>query len=810
MQKYVRSQLSAPVCPLPRAICRILYILCKVRGANVISRFFNNEPKNVEPMLRAFMEWDATDTEADPTELPTKGHVQKALIWEERYVMLLWLSHLLLSPFDLATLSSDTIPIPHDNISPLVGLSPKLPRIASTILSISLAYVVAPGKEREAASALLARLALRLDMQRLGLLDVLIRWSFSILRPGSDKPAPPAYTCIGVSTFVAKLISSGQPEDLSPFLVPVFDGFLHIAQDESAVSQTIRSSTSARKVIIKILRAITVIVLSLNERPDCQIPSDRVSSITEDAIDYFLVALADNGTPVRFAASKALSIVALKLDPELASEVVEAVIGSLDENILFEKADGTLITPLDALNLGNKSLKRNLSAVDPHKWQGLILTLAHLLFRRSPPTHQLLQVFQSLVSGLDFEQRSSTGSSIGTGIRDASCFGIWALSRKYTTKELQALDAEEVKAPTDQESTSILQMLAVELVCAACVDPSGNIRRGASAALQELIGRHPNTIHEGIALVQVVDYHTVARRSRAMVDVAKGAVGLGDVYWNPLLNSLLYWRGIDSPDAESRRLAASAIGELSLQNSYKSISVVLERLTRRLSALSSNSVEARHGSILSLAAVVDACLNHRTAELDSSQDELMINVSSQIAGLWEVFDSTAGLTEDYFTLPDLRPELTAEAVSKLLSSLARSCVSADGTSLQPMSNPPSSHLREKAVHILLLSVPRSDEITIEASSKAASDLFTLLQPSRQTEIVQGWFNNIHASWKSATGEGQIAALGAIFHRIPDGGTGRELVRKELFRCTGEEEFLRKRVSATRCLTSGVFPQLGMS
>lgn len=773
----------------------------------VVSRFFNNEPKNVEPMLRAFIEWDVADPEVDPTELPTKGHVQTSLIWEERYVMLLWLSHLLLSPFDLATLASDTIPIPHDNLSPLVGLSPKLPRVASTILSISLAYVAAPGKDREAASALLARLALRLDMQRLGLLDVLIRWSFSVLRPGLDKPAPPVYTCIGVSTFVARLISSGQAEDLSPFLVQIFDGFLHIAQDETTVSQAIRSSTSARKVIIKILRAITVMVLSLDERPDCQIPSDKVSAITEDSIDFFLVALADKGTPVRFSASKALSIVALKLDPELASEVIEAVIGSLDENILFEKPDGTLVTPLEATQMRGKPLKRNLSAVDPHKWQGLMLTLAHLLFRRSPPTHQLLQIFQSLVSGLDFEQRSSTGSSIGTGIRDASCFGIWALSRKYTTKELQDLDTKDIKTPTDQESNSVLQMLAVELVCAACVDPSGNIRRGASAALQELIGRHPDTIHEGIALVQVVDYHSVARRSRAMIEVAKGAVELGDVYWSPLLNSLLYWRGIDSPDAESRRLAASAIGELSLQNSYKSVPIVLERITRRLSALSSNSVEARHGCILSLAAVVDAFLNYRAEACGVAQDELT-TVSNQISRLWGVFDSTVGLTDEFFTLPDLRPDLTAEATSKLLSSLSRSCSSGTGISHESICVSPSDDLLDKAIHILLLSVPRADDITIETSSRAASDLFGLLQPSRQTEIVQGWFNNIHAAWKSATGEGQISALGAVFHRLIEGGTGRELVRKELLRCTGEEEFLGKRVCAVRCLTSGVFPQLG--
>ena len=89
--------------------------------------------------------------------------------------------------------------------------------------------------------------------------------------------------------------------------------------------------------------------------------------------------------PVRFAASKALAVVALKLDADMSADVVDAVIGSLNEDILYQKNDGGLVTAYAAQNMDMKSLKRNLSAVDPQRWQGLILTLAHLLFRRAPP-----------------------------------------------------------------------------------------------------------------------------------------------------------------------------------------------------------------------------------------------------------------------------------------------------------------------------------------------------------------------------------------------------------------------------------------
>ncbi|KAI5286365.1 hypothetical protein KEM55_000330, partial [Ascosphaera atra] len=229
---------------------------------------------------------------------------------------------------------------------------------------------------------------------------------------------------------------------------------------------------------------------------------DDVELVLESTIDRFLTSLADSDTPVRFAASKALSYTTLKLDPEMAAEVIEAVISSLNENILYEKSDGSLITPQEAQNYKPIEVRRSTSAVDPLQWQGLTLTLAYLLFQRATPVSQLPDVLMSLVAALRFEQRSSTGLSIGTGVRDAANFGIWAISRKYSTKELLELQVPELQIWPHQQDASTIQALAIHLVCAGCLDPSGNIRRGSSAALQEMIGRHPDTILEGISLVQ--------------------------------------------------------------------------------------------------------------------------------------------------------------------------------------------------------------------------------------------------------------------------------------------------------------------
>ncbi|KAE8310692.1 tubulin folding cofactor D C terminal-domain-containing protein [Aspergillus transmontanensis] len=787
--KSVKPQQQQALYPLPRAICRLLYTFCKVRGVKVISRFLNNEPKYLDPLLRAFIEWDKVCQ--DDSEMGLSEDIPRRLVWEERYVMLIWLSHLLLAPFDLASMSSDDIPVPYENLGQLRPLPAEVPTVSRSLLSVSLNYVNASGKEREAATV------------ALGLLTNVTDWAFSTVQPTGNPELPSVYTCIGILSFLARLGASGQVEDFAPLIVPVFEKTLQTAQGNSRISQLIQTSALARKIIIKILRTMTIMALQLSERANSPLSDDKVSSILEDTIDNFLVALADKDTPVRFAASKALSIITLKLDLDMGTEVIEAVTGSLEENILYENSDGTIITPFEARRIGMNNTKRNLSAVDAQRWQGLILTLGHLLFRRAPPTNQLLTILQPLVSGLDFEQRSSTGSSVGTGVRDASCFGIWALSRKYTTQELLALDAQTISTSTSQKESSILQMLATELICAACVDPSGNIRRGASAALQELIGRHPNTIVEGIPLVQVVDYHAVARRSRAMIDVAKATADLSHQYWSPLVESLMHWRGIGSPDAESRRQAANAIGVLSTQESYKTMKIVLQRLLKKLSGLPRGDVETRHGCFLALAATVNAFNSYQETPSENKDSSEALEVTAQIEQLWDIFNSPLGPTKEDLTLQVRRPELSAEASSCLVYSLSRA---ASLTKDSPHSQPPIN-LLDKARETLLLCISRSEDIVIETSSDAISELFPLLPSSKQEETISGWFSYIHSTWKLPTGRGQISVLGAIFKQVRPEDDLRQSIIKELLQCAGKEELIEKRVVAVKSLANGVLPHI---
>lgn len=145
---------------MPRAVSKILYTLCKVRGQKVISQLLNNEPKYLEPMLASFMSWSES-----LSTTPENGHLKEAaMTWEERYVMLLWLSHLILTPFDLASIDSGGEQ--GDTFLDLFASDP-LPGLAQSLTFLAVCHLDVSSKEREAAKVLLVRLALRTDMQRL-------------------------------------------------------------------------------------------------------------------------------------------------------------------------------------------------------------------------------------------------------------------------------------------------------------------------------------------------------------------------------------------------------------------------------------------------------------------------------------------------------------------------------------------------------------------------------------------------------------------------------------------------------------------
>ncbi|KAH8900041.1 beta-tubulin cofactor d [Thozetella sp. PMI_491] len=808
--------------PLSTAICLLLYTLCKIRGEKVVVRFLNVEAKYLELLLAAL-------EDAERAHL-TESVTFVAWTWQERYMVLLWLSHLMLAPFDLATISSAGVE--EDDIPMFPGFRwPKgLPGITIRIMPIALKYLASPGKERDAAKALLVRISMRKDMQQLGVLDALVRWALFTLRPNKDDADQTQYRSIGVLSYLAGVLrSSLDTSDMDKYIVTIFQAVHGIASDEDSESNMILSSALARKMTIKLLRSIAVLIL----RDPVQ--DMTTTELVETTIGYLLERLADNDTPVRLAASKALSIITLKLDTDMAAQVVEAVLEALNRNVLWVK------NPHDP----DAARSRDLTTVDALEWHGLMLTLSHLLYRRSPPPENLSDIILALIMGLSFEQRSASGISVGTNVRDAACFGIWSLGRRYTTSEL--LDVPTSRFSVSKSAgtkVSVLQILATELVVSACLDPAGNIRRGSSAALQELIGRHPDTVEQGIWVVQTVDYHAVARRSRAIQDVAMAATKLSAQYGEAILEALLGWRGTGNSDAAARRPAGASYGaitaelaataENSLQRLVDSIALILYRVK----SLQQREVEELHGLLLSFSAVLDSL----PAIAERGKNEAN---GSQMADL--VLQVTSGLSmilTNCKTKTYRRPELVAEAACRLIISsfpVLQTLVLAEGAGIKAagpgvslVSGPSlvsktrgaqfseilsaldkaiaAGHQPEVNLVGLIKSVVnewlnRQEPEVVTTASEAGLIMLMLCGKAEREEVIRRWADNVRhrSSARVGTVGGYFAALAMSFPILSisedDAETGASLVIDTIqTRWVGDKD-IETRVAILQSLTA---------
>ena len=744
------------------------------------------------------------------------------MVWQENFIMLLWLSHLLLAPFDLSSMSSDNAGIRFPDSVLYFNLPTTIPPIAKRLVHMSTYHLSLPSKAREAAGTLLVRLALRTDMHRIGLQNTLIEWALSSVREQSDTAAPTSiYGSLGVLSFLAGFVVSAENEVLKPLLSRIYSAIEHTKLDSSPSSAVTTTSASARKVIIKVERALAVAAMRADSKSSVDSSPSLSEGALEDIIDHFLTALEDKDTPVRLAASKGLSVVALELEPDMVEQIMDMIDERLYEDTLWEDLHG------GAGVLANPEL--NLGAVSASRWHGLILALSQLIFRGSnPPKSVLGKVLSSFNIALRFEQRSSLGNSVGTNVRDAACFGLWALARRYPTADINSCDLSRHEyhggaiGPTPQDrvdpshstadatisdstndALSTLQILAIQLVLAATLDPAGNIRRGASAALQEMIGRHPDEIEHGIDLVQAVDYHGIALRSRAMVQIAVSVSRFGLNYWYSILGGLLDWRGVRSGDASCRRDAARTIGLLAYSRGPEMVASTLSILRHQWHACETRNVEERHGLTLAMSEIVS-----RWAFVDLDQRlQISVTTEGELAELWPcTFNGAQKQSKKGIQATDnkqLHSAFTYEAVCSLIAGLV------DCSFHSKLRDPSPTKLRE-CLESLEISLRYSDDTVLAASTKAAEALFRILECGTQEDAVSQW-TQILSDPRSRSREGSMvgvtAALGAIYQQI-QAPQSQNLIIDTLVSLVGNEYGISLRCTALRSLTSGVLESNG--
>lgn len=133
--------------PEVHQLLNLIYILIKIRGAEKVKSFFPHEARDFEPVILYLLS-------AQP------GQAELAQPWESNYVMLIWLSLILLMPFDLKILDSDISK--HFLRSELTRESAGIVRV---IVSICQKFLDSSTRTTTAASVCLGRLFTRSDVK---------------------------------------------------------------------------------------------------------------------------------------------------------------------------------------------------------------------------------------------------------------------------------------------------------------------------------------------------------------------------------------------------------------------------------------------------------------------------------------------------------------------------------------------------------------------------------------------------------------------------------------------------------------------
>ncbi|KAH9807429.1 armadillo-type protein [Melampsora americana] len=495
-----------------------------------IVRFFPHEILDLSLVLTTF-------------SLPVERSVHpktlvNTLSWEFRYIMLLWLSLICMIPFDL--MHFDQIPCNQQQ-----GL-----KTSENIQKTGLTFLNSPGKEREAAALVLARLMLRRDMAS----DSLKGFLDCVMDRLECEPRCDVFEVTGIIQALCSITKLALPSQLQT-AIPQLYRAMAIVDSLSSAAMTI----TVRKLRTKLAGRVAILCLSASQASSGKDNYESMEEV-EDIIQQLLTALEDKDTIVRWSGAKYLARLAKRLPSEFACQVSDAL--------------------LDLFGPSDPGTDSNLSSVSEHTWHGACLASAEFLRGRIFPLSRLQRLLDWTIRALHFERRKGV-QNIGSGVRDAASYVMWSIGRAFTATDV---------GPWGER-------LAIELVLQSLFDREVHIRRAGSAAFQENVGRLGIFPH-GIQVLQLADFFTVGLRRSAFL-IAAPEVAKFEIYRESILNHLItvcisHW------DNEIRELASQSVGKIA---SY-SIDQIPEPILQIMAVdIDSKDMNKVHGTLLTLAQI---------------------------------------------------------------------------------------------------------------------------------------------------------------------------------------------------------------
>lgn len=555
-------------------LLNILYQFMKVRGYKTIVKFLPHEVSDLEPVLRLFLSID-------------ENAVQ---LWKCRYCLFVWLSTLVIIPFDLKTVDST---LGNDENMNNEG------KLIPTIIETCKTYLLKHEASREVAGICLSKLLTRPDLEESHLLSF-IDWSSSMLEKiMNSETINSATQVIGILQCLCSIFQCGDRNTL----LKISKSALHIIQ---LVNKNSTGEFQLRnKLIMKLCQRIgmsflpprvpkwiynrgrreihttTTTTTSNNNNNNNAIPKvpsldnntpnltinkketekekeeEEDYSIPEDmdgVVDTLLCGLRDSDTDVRWSSAKGIGRITCRLPTlELADQILEGVIDIFSDN------------------------------ENENAWHGGCLALAELARRGLLLPIRLKDVVPIVMKALSYDVRRGN-YSVGTNVRDAASYVCWAFARAYTPDVLKDYELE----------------IAKNLMVTALYDREINCRRAASAAFQENVGRqgHSNFSH-GIDILTKTDFYAVGNRNNSYLILGPYVASFSE-YCQALIDHVVNVK-IEHWDAEIRTLSAEALHNLTPCNPDYMVNTVIPRLIQNtLSSL----VYRRHGALLALSEII--------------------------------------------------------------------------------------------------------------------------------------------------------------------------------------------------------------
>ena len=500
---------------------------------------------------------------------------------QTRAVLLLWLTILVLIPFDLATVDSSLDGAPTSSSS-----QPEVPPVVARLLALCHSYLADPGIVRDMAAAALAKLLTRPDMGQA--LHTFLEWCATAM---ATPPPQGTFLVPGAASALAGVLKHGVRTSLAPAAPALWRQCSSLA----GAADVLRSPL-LRRLAVKLATRVGLLLLhpklvswryqrgarslhaNLGEEaapatPQAQQGADQADDTPDDGDDdvpeemeaifeLLLSSLKDTDTVVRWAAAKGVGRLTSRLARPLAHDVVQSV----------------------------------LETCQPHAgdsaWHGACLALAELSRRGTLLPSHLPAVVPVVIAALQYDVRRGP-HSVGAHVRDAACYVVWAAARAYEPAVL---------APH-------AQALAPHLLALACTDREVNCRRAAAAAFQECVGRlGGGQLAGGITAVQRCDYFSVGTRTGAYLTVAPAICALDAAYLGAVMQQLVVHKG-QHWDKHLRTLAATALAALVPLDPPDVARYAASTLLPRVMHADPGT---RHGALCALAAVICPLMNmHR-------------------------------------------------------------------------------------------------------------------------------------------------------------------------------------------------------